>query len=148
MLAYRGSTNELLAVECKSFLDSRGVLFRHGVFETAERYELFTDNELRNVVLERLRQQVIETSLCPTGVRVSLALAAGHVATQTDRAALNARFVERGWRLFDDEWIRAAMSRGAASGYEDNVALVAAKILLRKWPSSERSEINDQAGPA
>ncbi len=33
VVAYKGQTNEVLAVECKSFLDSRGVMFRDGAFE-------------------------------------------------------------------------------------------------------------------
>jgi hypothetical protein len=33
VLAYKGSTNEILAVECKSFLDSTGVTFRNGQFD-------------------------------------------------------------------------------------------------------------------
>jgi hypothetical protein len=39
LVAYRGSTNELLAVECKSFLDSPGVEFRNSVFESPDRYK-------------------------------------------------------------------------------------------------------------
>ena len=33
LVAYKGSTNEVLAIECKSFLDSTGVIFRNGKFE-------------------------------------------------------------------------------------------------------------------
>ena len=33
VLAYKASINELLVVECKSFLNSTGVVFREGAFE-------------------------------------------------------------------------------------------------------------------
>ena len=32
LVAYKAAKNELLAVECKSFLDSTGVIFRDGAF--------------------------------------------------------------------------------------------------------------------
>ena len=51
LVAYKGSTNELLVVECKSFLDSTGVNFRKG-FEPDRRYKLFTDRKLRTVVVK------------------------------------------------------------------------------------------------
>src|SRR5882724_12874486 len=64
LVAYKGSTNEILAVECKSFLDSTGVTFRNGQFEPIERYKLFTDSNLRSVVLDRLVKQVQSTGAC------------------------------------------------------------------------------------
>jgi hypothetical protein len=37
LIAYKGSTNEVLAIECKSYLDSTGVVFRNGSFEPVDR---------------------------------------------------------------------------------------------------------------
>src|SRR5437764_842416 len=54
LVAYKGSTNQLLAVECKSFLDSTGVVYRDGKFDLPKRYKLFTEPDLRRIVLERL----------------------------------------------------------------------------------------------
>src|SRR5438874_1506682 len=51
LIAYKGSTNELLAVECKSFLDSTGVKFRNKKFEPESYYKLFSEPVLREVVL-------------------------------------------------------------------------------------------------
>jgi hypothetical protein len=48
VVAYKGSTNEVLAIECKSFLDSTGVILRKGMFEPETRYKLFTDDALRS----------------------------------------------------------------------------------------------------
>lgn len=47
LIAYCGATNEVLAIECKWFLDSRGVLFRSGKFDPPKRYKMFTDADLR-----------------------------------------------------------------------------------------------------
>ena len=61
MVAYKGGTNELLVVECKSFLDSpgvRAVAFDGSSDKEAERYKLFTQKRLRTVVLRRLQKQL------------------------------------------------------------------------------------------
>ena len=49
LLAYKGSKNEVLAVECKSLLDSTGVVFRNGKFEPEKHYKLLSDPILRSV---------------------------------------------------------------------------------------------------
>src|SRR5689334_11602038 len=60
LVAYKGSTNEVLAIECKSLLDSRGVVFEAGEFSPTERYKMFTDLVLRKVVLKRLSKQLVK----------------------------------------------------------------------------------------
>ena len=92
LLAYRGGTHELIAVECKSFLDSRGVLFNDGGLEPARTYKLFTDEKLREIVLEHLRIQLIATQSCSKETKVQLALATGKIAKTTNRAAMEVYF--------------------------------------------------------
>lgn len=106
LVAYRGSSNEVLAVECKSFLDSTGVVFRNGKFEPERRYKLFTDKTLRNIVLRRLAVQLQQTGACAPSPTVTLCLAAGKLASKTDRQGLHERFNSKGWKLFDSQWIR------------------------------------------
>ena len=67
LIADRATTNELLALECKSYLDSGGVHAAHfnPGHKLAHRYKLFHDPLLRDTVLERLRLQCIERGLCP-----------------------------------------------------------------------------------
>ena len=53
IVAYSGRRNELLVVECKSYLDSFGVQIRafDGTDEIlAKRFKLFNDETLRDVV--------------------------------------------------------------------------------------------------
>jgi hypothetical protein len=54
LVAYKGATNELVAVECKSFLDSRGVIFQDGSLQPESTYKLLTEPKLREVVLTHL----------------------------------------------------------------------------------------------
>ena len=131
VVAYKGSANKILAVECKSFLDSTGVVFRNGTFETENRYKLFTDNVLRNTVLKRLTKQLEEVGACARSAKVTLGLATGKIARKTDRAGLESHFSSKGWVLLDDEWIAKSLRRTSDAGYENDVAHVVAKILLR-----------------
>lgn len=132
LVAYKGSTNEVLAIECKSFLDSRGVVFQAGTFSPAKRYKMFTDAALRKVVLKRLAKQLVETGACAANPRVTLCLAVGKIAGGTDLDGLTEHFHANGWRLFDDAWVRERLMTAAQCGYENDVAFVVSKLLLRK----------------
>src|SRR5262245_15817057 len=62
LLALRFSSNEVLALEAKSFLDSPGVKLKdlRAAFDVPDgRYKLFTCASLRSVVLARLLQDLI-----------------------------------------------------------------------------------------
>ena len=132
LVAYKGSTNEVLAIECKSYLDSGGVLFRKGVFDPPQRYKLFSDARLRDVVLDRLVAQLQASGSCALNPRRELWLVAGHVNGRTDRKAMDAHFTSNGWRLCDDGWVRERLIAASAAGYENDVAHVVAKLLLKK----------------
>jgi hypothetical protein len=131
LLAYKGATNELLVVECKSFLDSTGVVFRNSAFEPPERYKLFSDSVLREVVLNRLTIQLQKSGACAQSPVIRLALATGKIARKTDVEALKLHFQSNGWLLFDSAWVQQKLASTIDAGYENEVALVVAKILLR-----------------
>jgi hypothetical protein len=63
---------------------------------------------------------------------VRLALATGKLARKSDRAGMQAHFESNGWLLFDDDWIRVQLQRSAELGYENEVATIVAKLLLRE----------------
>ncbi len=115
----------------QSYLDSTGVKFRNGNFDPPTLYKLFTEKRLRDVVLGRLRKDLIGDQLCPRGISVTLCLAAGKIATQTDTQALQAHFDRQGWRLFTPEWVVNHLRQTAEAAYEDDVALMVAKLLKR-----------------
>ena len=132
LIAYRATTNELLALECKSYLDSGGVHAAH--FEPgakyAHRYKLFHDALLCDTVLERLRLQCVERGLCPADVTARLGLIYGH-ATDGNAALLKSKFEAERWELFDAEWLLGNLKKMAVGSYENSTAAVVAKLLLR-----------------
>jgi hypothetical protein len=135
ILAYGARSNRLLVVECKSYLDSPGVRYlavAGGMHRRSNRYKLFNDATLRRVVCSRLVRQLVKAGACRRNPAIILCLAAGKVVSESDTARLRALFRKRGWQLFDSEWIRRSLSDTAALSYEDDVAAVVAKILLRK----------------
>lgn len=133
LVAYHAARDELLALECKSYLDSGGVHTAH--FEPgskyAHRYKLFHDLALRETVLGQLREQCVERGLCPKRVGpAQLGLIHAH-ATARNAALLRERFAREGWLLFGPEWLRSHLTRIAAGSYENSTAAVVAKLLLR-----------------
>lgn len=132
LIAYKGATNEVLMVECKSFLDSPGVLFRNGEFAPPKRYKLFTDDNLLEVVQSRLRAQLVKSGRCAAAPTVTLSLAIGKMARQTDVTGLQTRFNACGWKLFDPDWVREHLLTASKAGYENDVAFIVSKLLLRK----------------
>lgn len=131
LIAYKGQTNEVLMVECKSFLDSPGVKFRNGVFGDPGRYKLFTNKVLLDVVQNRLRQQLLERGSVAPSPKITLCLAIGNLARATNPSEMKAHFDARGWRLFDPVWVRERLFAASQTGYENDVAFVVSKLLLR-----------------
>lgn len=131
LIAYKGQTNEVLMVECKSFLDSPGVLFRNGGFEHPRRYKLFTDDVLFEVVQNRLREQLVTTGACAPSPRITLCLAVGKLDRRTEADSMKQHFDTRGWRLFSPDWVREHLLTASKAGYENDVAFVVSKLLLR-----------------
>jgi len=131
IIAYKGATNELLAVECKSYLDSGGVVFIDEGLFPPNRYKLFLYPDLREVVLNRLEKQLVEAGSCRPKPTVHLALAIGKKAKATDRELLKNWFATNKWTLFDDEWVHDRLRNLKDSKYENDIAYVATKLALR-----------------
>jgi hypothetical protein len=135
LVAYKVKSNELLVVECKSYLDSPGVRLRglDGSDQNdARRYKLFNDKILRKTVFTRLVRQLASSGSCKPSPSINLCFAAGKVATEADREGIKALFGRSGWRLFDDSWLKERLLSASKSGYENEVVSVVAKLLLRE----------------
>ena|SRR5215208_2318401 len=134
VVAYKPSQNQLLAVECKSYLDSPGVKL-HGFDgsneKAAARFKLFNKPKLREVVFGRLRKQFVEIGSCLPDAAVKLCLACARIATDIDREGLRLHFAEQGWELWDEAWLRDRLKYMSNGGYENQVSSVVAKLLLR-----------------
>ena len=132
IVAYSGRDNDLRVVECKSFLDSPGVeckAFKRGNASAANRYKLFCDAKLRRVVFRRLERQLVKDGFCPKKPTIRLCLAAGKI--RGDEAWLRAHFDRRGWVLIGPRVIREELERLRDASYENSVAAVVTKMLLR-----------------
>lgn len=133
IVAYSGREKELLVVECKSYLDSAGV--RLASFDGPKaadetRYKLFSDESLRGIVLSRLEMQLVEQGFCPPGTKARLCLAAGNI--HGDPAPLRTIFEAKGWKLFERSWLISGLEALATESYENSVASIVAKLLLRE----------------
>lgn len=137
LVAYKGAANHLLIVECKSFLNSRGVTaasFDGRDPRSAERFKLFNDVELKKRVLRRLVTKLVEVGSCAPSPSTRLCLAAGRIASESDREGLTRYFEKRGWLLLDDGWLRQRLHAAANEGYQDDLAIITAKMLSVKTP--------------
>jgi hypothetical protein len=129
----RGYTpkNELRAIECKSYFDSYGVNRKELDPSTeTSNYKLFRESETRRVVLSRLHSQFVERGLIPKDASVRLAMVAGKTRP-ADVASIVSLFEERGWIYQGKDWLSDQLKRLAGASYENDVAAVVAKILLR-----------------
>jgi hypothetical protein len=134
LVAYKAGANELRIIECKSYLDSRGVAIN--AFDSsnegfANRFKLFNDEKLRSVVISRLVTQLLEQNAILPNPKIILCLAAGKIASVADKEKLKAHFQSNDWELLDDEWLCKQLATIADGGYQNDVADVVAKLLLR-----------------
>lgn len=147
IVAYSGRENELLVVECKSFLDSPGV--ECGAFDgtkpaKAKRYKLFCDDTLRRVVLRRLQRQLVKVGFCARNPKVKLCLAAGKI--RGDEDWLRSYFERKGWVLYGPGYIYKELTKLCDEGYENSVAAIVTKILLRSKKPNHSKPVVDAAG--
>ena len=145
LVAYKGGSNDLFAIECKSYLDSRGVSISafNGTDESfAARFKLFTEPLLRKVVLNRLVQQLQGRKAIAKRPKVTLCLVAGKIVSEGDRAQIQDHFKKNGWLFWDDKWLRDSLKSAAEGGYENDIADVVAKLLLRGGDGGANSGVH------
>lgn len=134
LVGYSGQRNELLVVECKSYLDSFGVQYRSfngGDEKLAKRFKLFNDPTLRKVVLNRLRHQPAEAGLVSNDPAIKLALVCGKIVRHKDRQQLREHFEKNDWLLWDEEWLKQKLQAMSTGSYGNSPVAVVAKLLLR-----------------
>jgi len=138
VLAYNPLQNLVRMVECKSYLDSRGVVFKDGMLQRYKRYKLFHSDEqsttLRRVVFHRLGGQLLSAGMIRPDTKIQLALATGKIASVTNRDQLREYFTRMDFHLYDEDWVREKLAACGhkATRYENDPAHVVAKILSRQ----------------
>jgi hypothetical protein len=134
ILSYKAGENLLLWVECKSYLDSRGVSITAFTGEDergAQRYKVFNLPEYRRIVTEELIKQVVTSQMVLPNPIVKYCLVAGRIATETDRIKLHQYFEKQSWLLYDDSWIKQQLIKASTGSYEDDIATIVAKLFAR-----------------
>jgi Holliday junction resolvase len=137
IVAYRGKDNEVRVIECKSFLDSPGVdpgAFDGSRKKAEKQYKLFVEETLRKVVFARLKNQLVSGGFCAADPTIRLCLAAGKIRGAENW--LEVHFKKKGWLLFGPDYIRQELKKLRESGYENSVAAVVTKLLMRDGKSA------------
>ena len=133
LLALHFTRNEVLVFEAKSFLDSPGVKLAD-LQENHEipkgRYKLFTCERYRSIVFKRLVEDLILYGMVNSTTKLSFGLAAGNVY-QGQSAAIREFMSKKKWFFWSPEDIKSKVTALASQGYENNVAIITAKILMR-----------------
>jgi hypothetical protein len=143
LLALDFSNNKAIAFEVKSFLDSPGVRLtdlqrEHPVQEGM--YKLFTSRGYRDVVLARLKQDLIDHGMANSKTTVALGLVAGKVYQKKSEAPMTQiklmkDFLEKSNFVFwspEDIKRRIEALAKPESGYQNDPAIITAKILMRE----------------
>ena len=143
LLALHFSRNEVIAFEAKSFLDSPGVRLADLQKEQDVQegmYKLFTSRGYREVVLARLKQDLIDQGMANSKTTVTLDLAAGKVYQKKSeppmtQSKLVKEFLEKNNFVFwspEDIKRRIEALAKPESGYQNDPAIITAKILTRR----------------
>jgi hypothetical protein len=133
LLAFNFSKNEVLAFEAKSFLDSPGVKLEHlqANHEVPEgKYKLFTSERYRMVVFSRLLSDLIACDMANPHTKIILGLAAGKVY-QGRSEPVREFMLSKHWFFWSPEDIKQKVVALAERGYENDPAIITAKILMR-----------------
>jgi hypothetical protein len=133
LLAFKAKSQEVLVLEAKSYLDSPGVRLAEiqEEFQIQEgRYKMFTCTNYRNVVLKRLMQDLKDLGMAGDEIKIKLGLVAGHIYQGRSEEIRN-YFASKGWFFWSPGDIRDKVNALAAKGYENEPAIITAKILMR-----------------
>lgn len=134
IVAFRPGENLLLWVECKSYLDSNGVRSLAFIGEEnvhARRFKIFNNERLRVLLAEKLVDQLIEQRLLKTKPALKFCLVTGNIYNQKEREEIRAHFASKGWLLYDEFWVKNGLLALANSGYDNDVAVITAKLFDR-----------------
>ncbi len=133
LIAYKPSTEEILIIEVKSYLDSTGVNLSHlrEKHNTPEgRFKLFTCENYRNIVFHRLTQDLLSDGLIPHELPVRLGLVAGNVHKNSEQE-MKSHFDDLNMFFWGPSDVKAKIESLAKKGYENEPTIIAAKVLLR-----------------
>lgn len=134
VVAFKPGPNELLIVECKSYLDSNGVSVENFVGDNAthkDRLKLFTRDPLRELITTKLLAQLRDEGLLRREEpAIRYGLVAGKIKSGHE-PRLRQLFDEKEWLLITPSELAQGLRKFADRGYEDDIITMAVKILER-----------------
>jgi len=139
LVAYKPAKNELLIIECKSYLDSAGVSSETFKFQNPQtdsrkfkEYKLFQHPAYFKAVSEKLIEDLkhkgmLENRKTP---EIKLTLISGKIK---DKNSIKIRelFRENGWKFISPRLIIRGLTRLKDLGYHNDPIVMIAKLLLR-----------------
>jgi len=142
ILGFHPQSNSLLWIECKSYLDSRGVNLNQFVSSHGEKYggvpKVFATKKKRDIISKALSNQVSAQGLVSVSPTLYYCFVAGHVAglKPGDFERYAAYFIQMdpNFRLFGPDQIREHIQKKLSArkvAYENDVAVMMAKLLGR-----------------
>ena len=141
VVAYRGRDNEVRIVECKSFLDSAGVdcaAFNGTNPIFAKRYKLSATLRFAGSFFGGSKNNWLQQDFCREKPTMRLCLAAGKIrGGENEKAWLEHYFHKKKWILLGPDEIQKSLKTLRDSGYENNVAAVVTKLILRNRKPSK-----------
>lgn len=133
LLALNFKDNELIVFEAKSYFDSSGTKaseLSESHSQPSGRYKLFTCQNYQDIVLEQLSYDLKALGLINDQTSVRLGLILGKVLKK-DALEIERLCQSRNWVFWSPEVIKAKVTKLADKGYENEPAVITAKILLR-----------------
>lgn len=133
MLAYNIKENELIIIEARSSLDSKGVRLSsiRGNNERAKkRYKLFNNKKYRNMISRKLRKEFLSNGLINKETKINYGLAAGNVY-KPDEDNIKKYFERKEWKYFSPNDIKETLKNYSSRSYENDVVVITAKILAK-----------------
>jgi hypothetical protein len=134
IVAYRVATNDLLIIECKSYLDSYGVRIENFFGDSQkhkDRIKLLTRHELRTKVTEKLIQNFRQEGLIASEFpKVKYGLVAGKIYSSHE-SKLKEIFEDNHWLFVSPSELAKGLRKFASRGYENDIVTMVVKILER-----------------
>lgn len=131
VLAWSARDEELLIIECKSYLDSAGVGL--WAFDQSSRaIRLFADSTYRALITKRLLAQMKQEKLLPgKKPKVTYGLVCGQMV-EKEKSEVEALFKKNHWWLWTPDDVRRNLARLGKVPYENDLVTMMVKLLLRQ----------------
>jgi hypothetical protein len=134
IIAYGVAANELLIVECKSYLDSYGIRIENFFGDNQkhkDRFKLLNRPDLRKIITERLIDDLRQEGLIADRLpQIKYGLIAGKIYSDHE-SKLKEIFEDNHWLFVSPNELAKGLRKFAERGYENDVVTMVVKILER-----------------